>query len=187
MSLKVIKKNSDALHDLGQNYPNDVDLVQKILEISYPKTLLPKSLTVKSASLQNKEKITATYEFIVDAEIAGLQSRSLFGGMIPSLSDSLTSGVAVGYRIRSTKLGEIVPMQVTVEITTSLILGAVIGDKVTVECNVIMAGSKMVFTEAKFFTKNGKIMALGRHNLAVVTPPPPPTSSTSSPISKGKL
>ncbi|KAJ8034005.1 Acyl-coenzyme A thioesterase 13 [Holothuria leucospilota] len=83
------------------------------------------------------------------------QVGTLHGGLISTLVDSATS-LALMTTENATP-------GVSVNLAISIIKAARIGDKMTIEAEVLKQGRTLAFTEAELFNQNGDILATGHH------------------------
>lgn len=109
--------------------------------------------------VEYKNRSHATFQFKVDETTSSL-ANNMFGGIVGSLTDSLTVLLLLGER----------SVQVSTGINVSYFRPAPLHSRVTVECKALFLGSKSRNLEARFLNEEGKLIALGTHNLLVVTP-----------------
>lgn len=148
----------------------DPKLVRAMLDMYYPPEVLPRTLQVVDAKLQPSQGgASGEFTFVAEQHMCGTLSKTLFGGWLPSLTDSLTASIILGHRVRVAQAaGKSLPMEVSVELNCSITRAAPLGSKVLVKVNVIQAGGKAAFAEARFLDEKGRVLAVGRHVVMVV-------------------
>uniref|UniRef100_A0AC35U009 4HBT domain-containing protein n=1 Tax=Rhabditophanes sp. KR3021 TaxID=114890 RepID=A0AC35U009_9BILA len=105
-------------------------------------------------------KTSVLYELTIERENVN-GKETLHGGQTAALVDIVTAST-VCCTVRD------IPM-VSVEISISYLLPALIGEVITIEGNVLKLGRNMAFTEAEFRRKrDGALIAKGKHTLAIL-------------------